>query len=128
MHPRDLVVGFRQRVESHDYDHRGGAHGPGRVTGAGASPTFRDQDPEPSAASGDVVRRELGDVVVVGSTSLGFDHGEQSVARIVDADVGELARDVELVDGAVGRLRLSNAEFVACRLGNEGAEDFVQRR
>jgi hypothetical protein len=66
--------------------------------------------------------------VVVGSTSLGFDHGEQSVARIVDADVGELARDVELVNGAVAWSRLWNAELVACRLGDEGAEDFVQRR
>ena len=67
-------------------------------------------------------------MVVVGSTALGFDHGEQSVARIVDADVGELARDVELVDGAVAWSRLCNAELVACRLGDEGAEDFVQRR
>jgi hypothetical protein len=67
-------------------------------------------------------------VVVVRSTSLGFDHGEQSVARIVDADVGELARNVELVNGAVAWSRLCNAELVACRLGNEDAEDFVQRR
>ena len=72
--------------------------------------------------------RELGDVVVVGSTSLGLDHGEQPVARIVDADVGELACNVELVDGAVARSRLCNAELVACRLGKEGAENFVQRR
>ena len=90
VHPSDLVVGFGQRVESEHYDHRGGAHGPGGVTGAGASPTFCDQYPEPGAASRNVVRRELGDVVVVGSTTLGFDHGEQSVARIVDADVGNL--------------------------------------
>ncbi|HLM17730.1 MAG TPA: hypothetical protein VK549_07905 [Acidimicrobiia bacterium] len=67
-------------------------------------------------------------MVVVGSTALGFDHGEQSVARIVDADVGELAFDVELVDGALAWSRLCNAELVTCRLGDEGAEDFVQRR
>ena len=66
--------------------------------------------------------------MVVGSTSLGFDHGEQSVARIVDADVGEFARDVELVDGAVAWSRLCNGQLVACRLGNESAEDLVQRR
>ena len=40
VHPGDLVVGFGQRVESDHYDHRGGAHGPGGVTGAGASPTL----------------------------------------------------------------------------------------
>jgi hypothetical protein len=98
------------------------------VTGAGASPPFCDQYPEPGAASGDVVCGQLGDVVVVGSASLSFDHREESVARIVDADVGELARDVELVDGAVAWSRLCNAELVVCRLGDEGAEDFVQRR
>jgi hypothetical protein len=128
VHPGDLVVGFGQRVEGDQHDHRGGAHGPGGVTGAGASPTLCHQDPEPGAASGDVVRRELGDVVIVGWTSLGFDHGEQTVARIIDTDVRELARDVELVDDAVAWPRLCNAELVARHVSNEDGEDFVQRR
>ena len=49
-------------------------------------------------------------------------------ARIVDRDVGVLAREVELVGGMVGRSRLRSTELVGCRLGDEGVEDLIERR
>ena len=95
--PRHSVVDLVQCVDGHHHDHRCWAHRPGWVPGTVGVPSFGHEDSEPGAALGHVVGRELGDVLVVGAAALGLDDREQSIADVVDGDIGEPAAEMELV-------------------------------
>ena len=66
-------------------------------------------------------------MLVVGAAALGLDDREESIADVVDDDIGEPAVEVELVRDVVGRQRLRHARGVGGGLGDEGAEDLVER-
>ena len=66
-------------------------------------------------------------MLVVGAAALGLDDREESIADVVDDDIGEPAVEVELVRDVVGRQGLRHARVVGGGLGDEGAEDLVER-
>ena len=125
--PGNSVVDLVQCVDGHDHDHRCWAHGPGWVAGAVGVPSFGHEDSEPGAAVGHVVGRELGDVLVVGAAALGLDDREESIADVVDGDIGEPAAEMELVRDLVGGQGQRHTRLVDGGLGDERAEDFVER-
>jgi hypothetical protein len=128
VHPGGSVLDLVQGVDGDHDHHRGRAPGPGRVAGTGRVPPFCHEDPQPGAAVGHVVGGELGDVLVVSAAALGLDDGEESIADVMDDDIGEPAAEMELVRDVVGRPGLRHARSVGGGLGGEGAEDLIERR
>ena len=62
-----------------------------------------------------------------GAAALGLDDREESIADVVDGDIGEPAAEMELVRDLVGGQGQRRARLVDGGLGDERAEDLVER-